>query len=52
MAKVKMLHLGSRKRLRQIRWKRPEIIHALLLALVLAAFCTWLVWWVQKLHFD
>jgi Co/Zn/Cd efflux system component len=50
MSKGKTLIPGSRKK--PVRWKRSEILHAALLGVLLAAFCIWLVIWVQRLHFD
>jgi len=33
---------GSKRRLRQVRWKRHEIVSAILLVVVLTALCLWL----------
>lgn len=43
---------GSKRRIAQIRWKRWEIIHALVLALVMMAFSIWVGIWVAVHHFD
>jgi hypothetical protein len=43
---------GSKRRVEQIRWKRWEIIHAVVLSLLMAAFGLWVGIWVATRHFD
>jgi hypothetical protein len=43
---------GSKRRIAQIRWKRWEIIHALLLALLMTAFSIGVGIWIATHHFD
>jgi hypothetical protein len=43
---------GSRRRVAQIRWKRWELIHALILSLLLSAFGLWVGIWIATHHFD
>jgi hypothetical protein len=42
---------GSKRRLAQIRWKRREIVHAFILAALMAAFCLWVGIWIATHHF-
>ncbi len=41
MARVINFDKGSKRRLRQVRWKRREIVSAVLLFLILMALCLW-----------
>lgn len=43
---------GSKRRLARIRWKRREIAHALILAVLMTAFCLWVGIWIATQHFD
>jgi Co/Zn/Cd efflux system component len=43
---------GNKRRIARIRWKRREILHAIVLTLVMIAFCLWIAWWVGTRHFD
>ena len=43
---------GSKRRLRQIRWKRSEIVSALLLVLAIGVFGVYLAWWLATHPFD
>jgi len=43
---------GSKRRLANIRWKRWEIVHAVLLFLLMAAFSIWAGIWIATHHFD
>jgi hypothetical protein len=52
MASVHLWKLGSKRRVAQIRWKRWELLHALILALLVAAFGLWVGFWVATHHFD
>jgi hypothetical protein len=41
VARVINFDKGSKRRLRQVRWKRHEIVSAALLFLTLVALCLW-----------
>jgi hypothetical protein len=43
---------GSKRRVEQIRWKRWEIIHAVILSLLMAGFGLWVGIWIATHHFD
>ncbi|HEX4067354.1 MAG TPA: hypothetical protein VHZ09_15150 [Acidobacteriaceae bacterium] len=43
---------GSKKRIEQIRWKRWEIIHALILFLLMTSFCVWIALWIATHKYD
>ena len=43
---------GSKRRVAQIRWKRSEIIHAVILAALMTAFCLWVGIWIATHTFD
>jgi hypothetical protein len=43
---------GSRGRISEIRWKRREMVHAILLAVVMVAFSVLLILWVNGHRFD
>ncbi|MGB9030956.1 MAG: hypothetical protein WCC27_12615 [Acidobacteriaceae bacterium] len=43
---------GSKRRVAQIRWKRSEIIHAVILAAVMTAFGLWVGIWIATHHFE
>ena len=43
---------GSKRRVAQIRWKRSEIIHAVILAVLMTAFCLWVGIWIATHHFE
>ncbi len=43
---------GNKRRVARIRWKRREIIHALILSLLMTAFGMWVGIWVATHHFD
>jgi hypothetical protein len=43
---------GSKRRVRQLRWKRSEIIKLILIAVAIAAFSVWLALWVASHDFD
>lgn len=42
MSRVINFDKGSKRRLRQVRWKRHEAVSAVLLFLILMALCVWL----------
>ncbi len=42
MSRVINFDKGSKRRLRQVRWKRYEAISAVLFFLILTALCVWL----------
>jgi hypothetical protein len=43
---------GSKRRVRQVRWKRSEIIKLILIAVAIAVFSVWLALWVASHDFD
>jgi hypothetical protein len=43
---------GSKRRVERIRWKRSEIVQALLLFLFMTAFSFWVGIWIATHHFD
>jgi hypothetical protein len=52
MADVHLWKRGNKRRVEQIRWKRWEIVHAVILTLVMAAFGLWVGIWIATNHFD
>jgi hypothetical protein len=52
MARFDPQQRGSKRRVEQIRWKRWELIHALILAALMAVFCLWVGIWIATHHFD
>jgi hypothetical protein len=52
MAEVHLWRRGNKRRVAQIRWKRWEIVHALILTLLMAAFGLWVGIWIATHHFD
>jgi hypothetical protein len=52
MPEAKILGKGTRRRIAQIRWRRREIIHAIILFVLLAAFSVWLAVWFEMHHLD
>jgi hypothetical protein len=43
---------GSKRRVRQVRWKRSEIIKLILIAVAITIFTVWLALWVASHDFD
>jgi hypothetical protein len=43
---------GSKRRLEQIRWRRWEIVHALVLFLLMMAFSIWIGIWIATHTLD
>jgi hypothetical protein len=43
---------GSKRRIAQIRWRRWEAIHAVVLFLLMTAFSIWIGIWIATHHFD
>jgi len=43
---------GSKRRISLIRWKRWELIHALILLVLMMAFSIWMGIWIATHHFD
>ena len=43
---------GSKRRVRQVRWKRSEIIKLALIAVAITIFTVWLALWVASHDFD
>ncbi len=52
MAAMNLWKRGSKRRVLLIRWKRSEIVHLVLLALVMTLFCIWVGVWIATHHFD
>jgi hypothetical protein len=52
MPEAKILGKGSKRRVAQIRWKRWEIVHAVILFLLLAILSVWLAVWFEMQHLD
>lgn len=52
MAAAKILGRGTKRRIARIKWKRREIVHAVILFLLLAALSVWLAVWFEMKHFD
>ncbi|HEX4039404.1 MAG TPA: hypothetical protein VHX37_15200 [Acidobacteriaceae bacterium] len=53
MARVSLIKpdSGSKRRMALIRWKRWEVIHAVVLALLMTAFSIWAGIWIATHHF-
>jgi hypothetical protein len=43
---------GSKRRIALIRWKRWEMVHAVILLIVMAAFTIWVGIWIATHRFD
>jgi hypothetical protein len=52
MAQLDLQQRGSRRRIAQIRWKRWEVIHALILLLMMMAFSIWIGIWIATHNVD
>jgi hypothetical protein len=52
MPAEKILGKGTRRRIAQIRWKRREILHAVVLFTLMAIFSVFLAVWFEAHHFD
>jgi len=52
VAAIDLWKRGSRRRVAQIRWRRREIVQALLLGLFMIAFTLFVGIWVATHHFD
>jgi hypothetical protein len=52
MPDAKILGKGTKRRIASIRWKRWEIVHAVILFVLLAVFSVWLAVWFEMQHFD
>jgi hypothetical protein len=50
MSEAKILGKGSKRRVAQIKWKRWELIHAIILFLLLAILSVWLAVWFEMQH--
>jgi hypothetical protein len=46
------LDKGNKRRVRQIRWKRPEIVSVVLLLLVVVIETICIAWWLMTHSFD
>lgn len=46
------LDKGSKRRVRQVRWKRSEIIMLILIAVAITIVTVWLALWVASHDFD
>ena len=45
MPRVKLLNMGSRRRISQIRWTRWDVLHAIALFLLMAGISVWIAVW-------
>ena len=52
MARFHPPRRGGNKRISQIRWKRREIVHILILIAPMIALCSWVAIWIATHHFD
>lgn len=52
MPEAKILGKGNKRRIAQIKWKRREIVHAVILFLLLAILSVWLAVWFEMQHLD
>jgi hypothetical protein len=52
MPEAKILGKGSKRRIAQIKWRRREIVHAVILFLLLAILAVWLAVWFEMQHLD
>jgi len=52
MPEAKILGKGNKRRIARIKWKRWQIIHAVLLFLLLTIFSVWLAVWFEMQHLD
>ena len=52
MPEAKILGRGNKRRVAQIKWKRREFVHAIVLFLLLAIFSIWLAVWFEMQHLD
>jgi hypothetical protein len=43
---------GNMRRVRRIRWKRSEIVSAILFTLAITILCIYLGWWLATHPFD
>ena len=48
MGKVKLLHIGSRRRVDRIRWRRSELLHLIALLILMASFSVWVALWLES----
>ena len=52
MPEAKILGQGNKRRIAQIKWKRREIVHVVILFLLLAILSVWLAVWFEMQHLD
>jgi hypothetical protein len=52
MPEARVPRKWNKKRIARIRWKRWEIIHALILFILLAILGVWLAVWFEMQHLD
>lgn len=52
MAHFDVRQRGNKRHVAQIRWKRWEIAHAVILFLLMTAFCIWIAFWLATHNFD
>jgi hypothetical protein len=52
MPEAKILGKGTKRRIALIKWKRWEIVHAIVLLVLLAVFSVWLAVWFEMQHLD
>jgi hypothetical protein len=47
MSRVRLLNLGSKKRVARIRWSRSELLQVIALLLLMAGLSVWLACWLN-----
>jgi len=52
MSAGKILGRGTKRAIARIRWKRYEVVHAVVVSLVLLAFSVYLALWFELHQFD
>ena len=52
MSGQRNLDKGNKRRIRQIRWKRSEIVSAILFTIVMTLLCVYLALWLATHPFD
>jgi 4-hydroxybenzoate polyprenyltransferase len=46
------LDKGNKRKVRQIRWKRSEIVSAILFAIAMTILAICVAWWLARHRFD
>ena len=52
MSRELNLNKGNKRRVRQIRWKRSEIVSAILLTIAMTTLVICVAWWLARHPFD